>query len=93
MVGYGHMGDGNLHLNVTSAKFDTEVLSHIEPWIWEITQSLGGSISAEHGIGLMKVDALPFSKNEAALSTMRDIKNIMDPRGILNPYKVLRMEN
>lgn len=89
VVGYGHMGDGNLHLNITSAKFDERVLGEIEPWLWEITQEYGGSISAEHGIGLVKVDALKYSKSAAAIETMKDLKRLMDPNGILNPYKVL----
>ncbi len=51
-VGYGHIGDGNLHLNITSRKFDRDVFDLIEPFIYEWTSQHKGSISAEHGEGL-----------------------------------------
>ncbi|CAD7963257.1 unnamed protein product [Amoebophrya sp. A25] len=89
IVGYGHMGDGNLHLNVTSPTFDQEIQDTIEPWLWSEVSKYGGSVSAEHGIGLMKVRAVQYSKSEEALNLMKVVKNTMDPKGILNPYKVL----
>lgn len=89
VVGYGHMGDGNLHLNVTSTRYREKVVQSLEPWLWKELQRLGGSISAEHGIGSLKRDALQYSKGEEAISLMRRLKKIMDPKGILNPYKVI----
>ena len=88
-VGYGHVGDGNLHLNVVTPTFDADVLALIEPFVYEWTRDVRGSISAEHGIGRMKVGAIGYSKDEASLSVMRGVKAMFDPNGILNPYKVL----
>eukprot|EP00392_Amoebophrya_sp_AT5.2_P002630 g2635.t1 len=89
IVGYGHMGDGNLHLNVTSRAHNPEIEAKLEPWLWEEVQRLGGSISAEHGVGLMKVGALGYSKQESAVRLMQRLKRVFDPNGILNPYKVI----
>eukprot|EP01127_Copromyxa_protea_P009800 TRINITY_DN2333_c0_g2_i1.p1 TRINITY_DN2333_c0_g2~~TRINITY_DN2333_c0_g2_i1.p1 ORF type:complete len:495 (-),score=137.86 TRINITY_DN2333_c0_g2_i1:61-1545(-) len=89
VCGYGHMGDGNLHLNIVAPEFSDKVLNTIEPYVYEFTAEHRGSISAEHGIGLMKTKSLHFSKSEPMIQLMRDIKKVMDPNGILNPYKVL----
>lgn len=88
-VGYGHVGDGNLHLNVVTPSQDPAVQALIEPFVYEWTRDVRGSISAEHGIGLMKSAAIHYSKDETALSIMRATKAMLDPVGILNPYKVL----
>jgi D-2-hydroxyglutarate dehydrogenase len=88
-VGYGHVGDGNLHLNVVTPQHDAEVLALIEPFVYEWTRDVRGSISAEHGIGQMKVNAISYSKDAVALSVMRGVKALFDPEGIMNPYKVL----
>jgi D-2-hydroxyglutarate dehydrogenase len=89
VFGYGHVGDGNLHLNVTTPEFCEKTAALLEPFVYEWTAEHRGSVSAEHGVGLMKVDALRYTKSEAAVSAMRAIKQTLDPRGILNPYKVL----
>lgn len=89
VVGFGHMGDGNLHLNVVSPKYDASVQADIVPWLYEWIAERRGSVSAEHGVGLMKADALHYSKSPVAIDVMRDIKAVFDPNGILNPYKVL----
>eukprot|EP00088_Acartia_fossae_P052598 TRINITY_DN5947_c0_g1_i1.p1 TRINITY_DN5947_c0_g1~~TRINITY_DN5947_c0_g1_i1.p1 ORF type:complete len:501 (-),score=84.31 TRINITY_DN5947_c0_g1_i1:45-1547(-) len=88
-IGYGHIGDGNLHLNVTTPQYSQEVMSLIEPYIYEWTGKYRGSISAEHGLGFKKRNYIGFSKSAAAINLMRKIKQEMDPHGILNPYKVL----
>ncbi|XP_035215514.1 D-2-hydroxyglutarate dehydrogenase, mitochondrial-like isoform X2 [Stegodyphus dumicola] len=88
-VAYGHLGDGNLHFNATSRKFDSSILSLIEPFIYEWTSERKGSISAEHGIGFKKSKYLHFNKTTNAISLMKSMKQMMDPKGILNPYKVL----
>jgi len=88
-VGYGHLGDGNLHLNMVAPKYDEKYLTTIEPFVYEYTSSLRGSISAEHGIGVMKPNALHYSKSLPFIETMRQIKQVFDPNGILNPYKVV----
>lgn len=90
VVGYGHVGDGNLHLNVSSPSgYDTALEELLEPYVYEWTAHQGGSISAEHGIGLMKAGALHFSKNAEAVALMQQLKLAVDPHRILNPYKVL----
>lgn len=85
-------GDGNLHLNITSEKYDQELQDRIEPYLFEYTHKLRGSVSAEHGIGFKKTQFLHFSKTEPSINLMKNIKKMIDPKGILNPYKVLPLE-
>lgn len=89
VVGYGHLGDGNLHLNVTSEAFSTSLLGALEPYVYEWTAGQRGSVSAEHGLGFKKKDVLGYSKPPEALQLMRQLKALLDPKGILNPYKML----
>ncbi|XP_039157933.1 D-2-hydroxyglutarate dehydrogenase, mitochondrial isoform X3 [Eucalyptus grandis] len=89
VVGFGHLGDGNLHLNISCPQYDDAVLAQIEPFVYEWTSKHGGSISAEHGLGLMKADKIFYSKSPAAVQLMASVKNLLDPNHILNPYKVL----
>ncbi|XP_030382519.1 D-2-hydroxyglutarate dehydrogenase, mitochondrial [Scaptodrosophila lebanonensis] len=89
VCGYGHLGDSNLHLNISCEKFNDKIYKCVEPFVYEYTAKLKGSISAEHGIGFLKKDYLKYSKNAVAISWMRDMKNMFDPNGILNPYKML----
>mmetsp|Transcript_30753 Transcript_30753/g.70920 ORF Transcript_30753/g.70920 Transcript_30753/m.70920 type:complete len:519 (+) Transcript_30753:1-1557(+) len=88
-VGYGHLGDCNVHLNISAAKFDPEVFALIEPFVYEFTAKHMGSISAEHGLGAMKRDCIHYSQHETCVATMKQVKQMFDPNGILNPYKVL----
>ncbi|XP_071042198.1 D-2-hydroxyglutarate dehydrogenase, mitochondrial isoform X1 [Parasteatoda tepidariorum] len=88
-VGYGHIGDGNVHFNATTREFDPEVLSLIEPFIYEWTAERKGSISAEHGIGYKKTKYLHLNKTDNAIATMKSLKKLFDPKGVLNPYKVI----
>jgi hypothetical protein len=82
IVGYGHVGDGNLHLNVSSPRGpDAAILAAIEPFIYEWTRDARGSISAEHGLGLMKAAAVGYSKSAEAIGVMRQIKHLFDPNG------------
>lgn len=89
VVGYGHLGDGNLHLNVTSEAFSASLLGALEPYVYEWTAGQRGSVSAEHGLGFKKKDVLGYSKPPEALQLMRQLKALLDPKGILNPYKML----
>ncbi|CAH0407654.1 unnamed protein product [Chilo suppressalis] len=89
VIGYGHVGDGNIHINVTVPQYNKEVLSLLEPFIFEEVSKVKGSVSAEHGIGFRKPQFIHFSKDSTTLDLMRDLKQLMDPNGILNPYKVL----
>ncbi|KIY50632.1 FAD-binding domain-containing protein [Fistulina hepatica ATCC 64428] len=89
VLGYGHVGDGNLHLNVVAETYTDDIQNALEPYIYEMVASHRGSVSAEHGVGLMKTHALHYSKDEVSLCLMRKIKAIFDDRGIMNPGKVL----
>jgi FAD/FMN-containing dehydrogenase len=93
-VPFGHFGDGNIHYNVTQPK-GADKAAFLARWdevaeaVHGIVLRHGGSISAEHGIGRMKARALESVKSEAELALMRRIKVVFDPRGILNPGKLL----
>ncbi|KAL2271791.1 hypothetical protein VTJ83DRAFT_1162 [Remersonia thermophila] len=89
VVGYGHMGDANLHLNVSTRRFDPRVEQVLEPFVYEWIAERQGSISAEHGLGLMKKKYIGYSRNPTMVGLMKSIKNSFDPNGILNPYKYL----
>ncbi|XP_023221308.1 D-2-hydroxyglutarate dehydrogenase, mitochondrial-like [Centruroides sculpturatus] len=87
--GYGHIGDGNVHLNMTSTNYSSDILNQIEPFVYEWTAKHKGSISAEHGLGFKKRNYIKYSKSQNAINLMKNMKNLLDPKGILNPYKVL----
>lgn len=89
VIGFGHLGDGNLHLNISTPQYDDTILAQIEPFVYEWTSKYHGSISAEHGLGLMKADKIYYSKSHETVQLMVSIKKLLDPHGILNPYKVL----
>lgn len=89
VVGYGHLGDGNLHLNVTAEAFSASLLAALEPYVYTWTAAQQGSVSAEHGLGFKKKDVLGYSKTPAAVQLMWQLKALLDPRGLLNPYKTL----
>ncbi|MCJ1245606.1 hypothetical protein MMC30_002810 [Trapelia coarctata] len=89
VVGYGHMGDSNLHLNIVTRRFDKEVERTLEPWVYEWIQKRQGSISAEHGLGLAKKAFVGYSRSETMVGLMKGIKNLYDPNGIMNPYKYI----
>ncbi|KAL9021931.1 MAG: hypothetical protein Q9185_000882 [Variospora sp. 1 TL-2023] len=87
VVGYGHMGDSNLHLNVATRRFDETVEKRLEPFVYEWIAKRNGSISAEHGLGLQKKPYIGYSRSETMIRLMKEIKNLFDPKGIMNPYK------
>ncbi|MCP3441977.1 FAD-binding oxidoreductase [Bradyrhizobium sp. CCGUVB14] len=93
-VPFGHLGDGNLHYNV-SQPIGANTADYLARWhemnavVFEIVLRMGGSISAEHGIGVLKRDELPDVKDKTAIELMRAIKAMLDPYGIMNPGKVL----
>ncbi|KAH9711223.1 D-2-hydroxyglutarate dehydrogenase [Citrus sinensis] len=89
VIGYGHLGDGNLHLNISAPRYDDMIFAQIEPYVYEWTSEHRGSISAEHGLGLMKANKIFYSKSPKTVQLMSSIKKLLDPNGILNPYKVL----
>jgi len=93
-VPFGHLGDGNIHYNV-SQPIGADAAEFLARWhdvnavVFDIVLRLGGSISAEHGIGVLKRDELPEVKDKIAIELMRQIKAMLDPLGIMNPGKVL----
>ncbi|KAM3834438.1 D-2-hydroxyglutarate dehydrogenase, mitochondrial isoform 2-T2 [Vipera latastei] len=89
VVGYGHLGDGNLHLNVTAESYSHSLQDAIEPHVYEWVSQYYGSISAEHGLGFKKKDYIHYSKPKEAVLLMQQFKVMLDPKGILNPYKTL----
>jgi D-lactate dehydrogenase (cytochrome) len=94
VVPFGHLGDGNIHYNVTQpiGADRAEFLTHwdeVNRAVFAVVAKHGGSISAEHGIGVMKRDHLPHVKDPVAIDLMRMLKRQLDPKGILNPGKVL----
>jgi FAD/FMN-containing dehydrogenase len=94
VVPFGHLGDGNIHYNV-SQPIGANTADFMNRWhevnavVFEIVLRMGGSISAEHGIGVLKRDELPEVKDKVAIELMRAIKSAFDPLGIMNPGKVL----
>ncbi|PIT76598.1 hydroxyacid dehydrogenase [Limnohabitans sp. B9-3] len=96
IVNFGHLGDGNLHYNVQSPKGSDNKLflqtqeDRVNTLVYEAVTALGGSISAEHGVGSLKVDSLPHYKDPVALALMRQVKQALDPQGLLNPGRVVR---
>ena len=93
-VPFGHMGDGNIHFNFSQpvgadGKAFMAGCEPVHDAIYEVVLRLGGSFSAEHGIGQLKTDLLKQVKDPVALEMMRAIKQALDPNGIMNPGKML----
>jgi FAD/FMN-containing dehydrogenase len=94
-VPFGHMGDGNIHYNLSQPE-DADRQAFLDRWeevnrvVHDIVADLDGSISAEHGVGQLKVDELTRYKGTVELDLMRRLKRSLDPRGTLNPGKVVR---
>ncbi len=94
VVGYGHLGDGNLHFNVSQrpGADKTAFLQRggpLEHAVFDLVGRLGGSISAEHGIGRLKAAEFAGRADPVELAVMHDLKRALDPKGILNPGKIL----
>ncbi len=97
LVNFGHLGDGNLHYNVQaptggdSHAFLRDWEDKVNDLVYDQVRAFGGSISAEHGVGSMKVDKLPHHKSPVALEMMRAVKVALDPHNLLNPGRVVRL--
>ncbi|KAI1726728.1 FAD binding domain-containing protein [Ditylenchus destructor] len=89
VVGFGHVGDGNVHLNITAPSHSKEVYDILYPFIYEWVSTHGGSISAEHGIGRLKREDHRRFTSEKKLEINAAVKKVFDPRGILSPYKLI----
>lgn len=95
ILAFGHMGDGNIHYNVSLADKHKNILfiaaqeANVNKLVYEVIRELGGSISAEHGLGQLKRDAIRDYKDPLELELMRTIKHALDPHGLMNPGKVI----
>lgn len=91
-VCYGHVGDGNLHVNIIKADLDDKTWNEVLPIgireIFALCKSLGGTISGEHGIGLVQKDYLNIVFSATEIALQKQIKNVFDPNGIMNPGKI-----
>ena len=93
IVWFGHIGDGNVHLNILKPddlpmeQFQQRC-GEVSKWVFDIVQRYGGSVSAEHGVGLLKKAYLHYSRSESEIAIMRQIKHAFDPKGIMNPGKI-----
>jgi len=96
LVNFGHLGDGNLHYNVQapegcdSQAFLRDHEDQVNTLVYQSVKLFNGSISAEHGVGSLKVDSLPAYKDPVALALMQQVKRALDPQGLLNPGRVVR---
>ncbi len=99
LVNFGHLGDGNLHYNVQApaegdaAQFLREQEERVNTLVFDAVQAFDGSISAEHGVGSLKVEHLAHYKSPVALAMMRGIKKALDPQNLMNPGRVLQPES
>jgi FAD/FMN-containing dehydrogenase len=95
MVDFGHLGDGNLHYNVQAPEGTDEKAflrdheERVNTLVFDQVKRFDGSISAEHGVGELKVDQLPLYKDPTAMAMMRAVKTALDPHNLLNPGRVL----
>ena len=89
LVVFGHIGDGNLHLIIGPRPYDAASRHRAEEIVYEALVPYNGSVSAEHGIGLEKREWLHLTRSPEELALMRTLKTALDPKGILNPGKVL----
>ena len=91
IASFGHAGDGNIHVNIMTDKKNTDEYKKANAALKDIFQAtldMGGTISGEHGVGLTKKQYIGMELSETSISIMKSIKNIFDPKGILNPGKI-----
>jgi glycolate oxidase len=91
IANFGHAGDGNIHVNIMTDKRNKDEYQRANDAlkdIFEVTLAMGGTISGEHGVGLTKKEFIGMELSETSISIMKSIKNIFDPKGILNPGKI-----
>ena len=97
IINFGHLGDGNLHYNVQAPKggdmaaFLSDHEEQVNTIVYDAVERFDGSISAEHGVGSLKVDKLEHHKSPVALGMMRAVKRALDPQNIMNPGRVVRV--
>ena len=88
VVGYGHMGDSNLHLNIATRRYDKKVEKELEPFVYEWIAKRNGSISAEHGLGLAKKNYIGYSRSDTMIKLMKQIKDLYDPVSFSNSISI-----
>jgi FAD/FMN-containing dehydrogenase len=93
VVWFGHIGDGNLHLNILKPEHMGKdeffaKCATVNTWVFETVAKYNGSISAEHGVGMTKRDYLGYSRSDAEIACMKAVKAVFDPNGIMNPGKI-----
>ena len=93
IIWFGHIGDGNVHLNILKPENLAREeffarCAEVSDAIFETVRLYGGSVSAEHGVGLLKKPFLGYSREAAEIAYMKALKQVFDPRGILNPGKI-----
>ena len=95
IVAFGHMGDGNIHYNASMPEASENLVfieqqeHQVNRIVYEVVARLGGTISAEHGLGQLKREAIKDYKDSLELELMRTIKQALDPQGLMNPGKVI----
>lgn len=89
VAAFGHLGDNNIHVSVLAPGAGAAAAAHVEEQIYRTLEPYRGAVSAEHGIGLDKRRWMPLCRSSEEIETMRALKRTLDPRGILNPGKVL----
>jgi len=93
IIWFGHIGDGNLHLNIlkpddlSTDDFFSQCIK-VNKWVFSIVEKYNGSISAEHGVGMVKKDYLSYTRSAEEVTIMRGIKLAFDPKGVMNPGKI-----
>lgn len=97
IVWFGHIGDGNLHLNILKpndlAKEDFFAkCKQVNTWVFDIVQKYNGSVSAEHGVGMTKKPYLQYTRSTGEIALMKSVKQIFDPNGIMNPGKIFDLD-
>jgi glycolate oxidase subunit GlcD len=93
IIWFGHIGDGNLHLNILkpldlpNEEFFNKCVN-VNKWVFDIVEKYKGSISAEHGVGIVKKDYLQYTRSSEEIAIMKGIKLVFDPKGVMNPGKI-----
>ena len=78
--GYGHLGDGNIHVQISILSYESDIASQLQPFIFEYVSGLRGSVSAEHGIGFTKTKYLHMSRTSSEIKLMHELKQMMESK-------------
>ena len=92
VIPFGHLGDGNLHFAIEVGSDAPEIRARVEEMVYSPLTRIGGSVSAEHGIGMEKREHLHLSRSRDEIRIMRLLKQALDPKGILNPGRVFPLD-